>query len=330
MMQREGIEVFWGEPLRGRFGAWFARHGKDFDYVLLSRPLVARDVLADVRRHSRAKVLYYGHDLHHARLAREYALTGFAPLRWESAIIRRIEERLWRTADVVYYPSSEETELVRRTVPGVQAWTLPLYYYDDAPVASSGPAQREGIVFVAGFGHGPNTDAATWLVEEIMPRVWDSVPSAHLSLVGSNPTAQVRALAGPRVTVTGYVSDEELLRFYRNARVAVVPLRVGAGMKGKIVEALHHGVPLVTTPVGAQGLEGLSPLVPVSDEPDALAAAIVALLKDDAKWDEVARVERDYAREHFSREAMVEALARGLTRTGDARLPTSADETRMR
>jgi glycosyltransferase involved in cell wall biosynthesis len=126
------------------------------------------------------------------------------------------------------------------------------------------------------------------------------------------------------------VSDEELLRFYRNARVAVVPLRVGAGMKGKIVEALHHGVPLVTTPVGAQGLEGLSPLVPVSDEPAALAAAIVALLKDDAKWDEVARVERDYAREHFSREAMVEALARGLTRTGDARLPTSADETRMR
>jgi glycosyltransferase involved in cell wall biosynthesis len=309
MLQAEGIEVIWGEPVRDRFGKWFARHGAAFDYVMLSRPLVARDCIAHVRKHSRAKVLFYGHDLHHARLAREAVLTGFAPLRWESNIMKRIEHAMWRAADVVYYPSSEETEVVRNTVPGVRAHTLPLYFFDDEPPQEEGPGTREGIVFVAGFGHGPNVDAAKWLVREIMPIVWERFPDVHLSLVGSNPSNEVRALAGDKVTVTGYVSDEELLRIYRKARVAVVPLRVGAGMKGKVVEALHHGVPLVTTTVGAQGLQGLSGIAPVSDDTPELATRVISLLEDDAYWRRVSESERAFMGQRFSRQAMCDLLA---------------------
>jgi O-antigen biosynthesis protein len=313
MLQAEGIDVMWGDLPRDRFGAWFARHGKSFDYVLLSRPLVARDCIAHVRKHSRAKVLFYGQDLHHARLAREAALTGLAPLRWESKIMQRIEHAMWRAADVVYYPSSEETEIVRNTVPGVHAHTLPLYFFDDEPPADDGPGAREGIVFVAGFAHGPNVDAAKWLAREIMPVVWERFPDAHLWLVGSNPSRDVQALAGAKVTVTGYVSDDELLRFYRTARVAVVPLRVGAGMKGKVLEALHHGVPLVTTTVGAQGLAGLDRIAPVSDSAQELATRVIELLEDDACWRRVGESERAFTGQRFSRQAMCDVLAQDIS-----------------
>lgn len=312
-MQAEGVTVLWGESVRGPVDAWFARHGDKFEHVVLNRPLIAREFIPAVRRHSRANVVFSGVDLHHARFAREYALTGFWPLRWESAIMKRIEHAVWRAADVVYYPSSEETQAVRDAVPGVRAWTLPLYFFDDAPAASEGvPGSRKGVVFVAGFAHGPNADAAKWLVAQIMPLVWRTMPEAHLWLVGSRPTDEVRALAGPQVTVTGYVPDDELLRFYRTTRVAAVPLRVGAGMKGKVVEALYHGVPLVTTTVGAQGLDGLPAAVAVSDDAEVIAAHIVSLLRDDARWIEASRVQREYAHARFSREAMADVLCLGF------------------
>jgi glycosyltransferase involved in cell wall biosynthesis len=122
----------------------------------------------------------------------------------------------------------------------------------------------------------------------------------------------VQALAGPHVTVTGYVTDEELLRAYATKRVAAVPLRVGAGMKGKVLEALYHGVPLVTTPVGAQGLEGLPEGVAVSSDPAAFAQALVDLLRDDALWTRVSEAQRAYAHERYSLDAMKEALRQGM------------------
>ena len=109
-----------------------------------------------------------------------------------------------------------------------------------------------------------------------------------------------------------------MLRFYRTVRVAAVPLRVGAGMKGKVVEALYHGVPLVTTSVGAQGLDGLPSLVAVSDDASVFAASIVKLLQDDAQWDAASRAETGYARARYSLEAMIEVLRAGLGEPRDA------------
>jgi len=312
-LEREGIEVLHAGVLQGSVSAWLARHGDAIDYVFLSRPLVAREFLPLLRRHTRARLLFYGHDLHHARLLREDALRPSALLRWEAALVKRIEHAVWRAVDVVYYPSAEETAVVRRVVPAVRAHTLPLYFFDEEPGATGSIEGRTGLLFVAGFGHAPNVEAAQWLVREILPRVRESVPDVHLWLVGSSPTAQVRALAGPQVTVTGYVSDEKLRDFYRSARVAVVPLRVGAGMKGKVLEALHFGVPLVTTPVGAQGLEGVEAVIPVSADARELATAAAALLRDDARWLAVSQAEREFMGSRYSLAAMVEVLAREIS-----------------
>ncbi|WP_186230946.1 glycosyltransferase family 4 protein, partial [Burkholderia gladioli] len=141
--------------------------------------------------------------------------------------------------------------------------TVPPYFFDTeaTPVAALDARDSELIIFVAGFGHPPNIDAAIWFVGEILPRIVREVPGARLMLIGSNPTDAVRALAGDTVTVTGYVSDARLAELYGSARVAVVPLRFGAGVKNKVVEALNFGAPLVTTPVGLQGLPELDRIV---------------------------------------------------------------------
>lgn len=307
-LQQAGIEVLVGEGLQGRFEDWLRANRGNLDWVLLSRPAVAADLLPQVRRGSRARVLYYGHDLHHERLMQEHGLTGSLTARREAQEVREVERALWRDADVVYYPSSLETEAVRAEVPGVRAHTIPLYFFDGLP-ETPGPREREGVLFVAGFDRAPNVDAARWLVRSILPQVG---AEAHLKLVGSNPAEDVRKLAGRQVEVTGYVSDEQLLAAYARARVAVVPLRMGAGMKGKVIEALHHGLPLVTTPVGAQGLEGLDAVATVSDDEAVLARAIRTLLEDDDAWSRASLAQRRYMEGRFSLEAMKKALRQGL------------------
>jgi O-antigen biosynthesis protein len=315
-LQQAGIEVLVGDELRDNFADWLAANRDRLDYVLLSRPTVAPEFLPELRRSSRARILYYGHDLHHARLMNEHALTGSATALHEAANMKKVEQSLWRGTDVVYYPSSLETAVVRAEMPGVKAYTIPLYFFEDL-VAVPGPEHRKDIVFVAGFAHPPNVDAAKWLVHHIMPRVRAKEPGlSHLWLVGSHPADEIMQLAGDDVSVTGYVTDERLLEFYRSARVAVVPLRIGAGMKGKVIEALHHGIPLVTTPVGAQGLEGLESVVPVSLDADTLADEIVALLRDDQHWKQVSHRQQEYMEGRFSVQAMAQVLRLGMAGEG--------------
>lgn len=172
------------------------------------------------------------------------------------------------------------------------------------------------IVFVGGFGHPPNADAAIWFVQNVLPAILARVPTARLAIVGSNPPACVAQLRGPRVSLFANVTDAELRAWYGRAKVAVVPLLAGAGVKLKTVEALWHGVPVVLTPVGAQGLPGVDRVVAVESEPAAFAAAVCDLLTDAALWRRRGAAEIAYARERFSEVAQTRSLLRALELIG--------------
>lgn len=303
-LQQRGIEVYYGNEYAGGFAQWTKEHASQLDYVMLSRPHVAQQHLATIRAHTKAKILFYGHDLHYARLLGEYERTRDAKLMKEAQDMRVVEERVWEQVDAIYYPSDTETDEVKRRLPGAVARTIVPYFFTARDDAVPRLREKAHLLFVAGFGHPPNVDAAKWLVNEIFPLVRERVPGASLSLVGSNPTAEVKALAAPDVRVTGYVSDAELADFYRRAAVAVVPLRFGAGVKGKVVEALHHGLPIVTTSVGAQGLAGLPEVALVRDEALSCADAIVHLMSDQAAWNDAAAKGAAYVAANFSPEAM--------------------------
>jgi glycosyltransferase involved in cell wall biosynthesis len=305
LLQQEGIEVYYGNEYVDGFEDWVKAHAAHIDYVLLSRPHVAEEHLDAVRAHTKAKVLFYGHDLHYARLLGEYEKTGDARLLKQSQESRRLEESIWRKVDVIYYPSASETAAVRKLLPDAKARTVPLFFFDAKEIEITSEGRRRGdLLFVAGFGHPPNVDAAKWLVSEIFPKLQQRVPETRLILVGSNPTAEVKALANDAITVTGYVTDAQLADFYRRSGASVVPLRFGAGVKGKVLEALHHALPIVTTSVGAQGLDGLEDAVPVLDDADAIAQALADIMTDPSQWMRTVEAGSAFVHARFSQEAV--------------------------
>jgi glycosyltransferase involved in cell wall biosynthesis len=252
-------------------------------------------------------VAYYGHDLHFRRLRLQGEMLGDERLLRTADRMEEREAAIWRSVDAVLYPSEEEAAAVRNMRPGVFAHAVSPWCFDSFGCARAAPPGQD-ILFVGGFGHPPNEDAACWFVEAVLPLILQRVPDARLAVVGSNPTTRVRELAGDTVCLFADVSEAELAAWYRRARVAVVPLRCGAGVKLKTVEALREGVPLVVSPVGAQGLPGLELIAPMESEPLAFAAAVCDLLREDGLWERRSADQIDYARMWFTRAAMHESL----------------------
>jgi glycosyltransferase involved in cell wall biosynthesis len=192
---------------------------------------------------------------------------------------------------------------------------LVLPTYTHVISAPPGFDERDGAVFFGGFlagSGGPNEDAAVCLVGELMPSLWETLPTLELEIIGANPTAAVRELQGPRVDVVGFVPDpaEHLSR----ARVHVHPLRLGAGIKLKLIDSMAAGLPFVTTPVGAEGL-GLGDLEDalVADDVQDLTRLALDLYRDPDLWTRVqtellALVKERFGRDRF-RSTLVEAFA---------------------
>lgn len=303
-LRQRGVEVLAGRHVPD-FERWIAGLGRRIDAAFVHRPEPSVRFVAGLRRHQpKARIIYYGHDLHYRRLAAQASLEGSARLEAAADASYLIESDLWQQVDTSVYFAREEVDEVQARHPDHDVRLVQPYCFE--PAAGNRPVvDAPSLIFVAGFGHPPNVDAARWLVDEVMPRVWGACPGASLSLVGSKPTDEVRALAGARVTVTGWVSDERLAELYRLHRVAVVPLRFGAGVKHKVVEALSAGLALVTTPIGAQGLDGLASASRVCDSAEDMAAQILHLLQDERLCAQLGAAGQHYVQERFSFEALV-------------------------
>ena len=324
-LEARGIEVIY-RPWYESAEAWLRQYGAEVDEILLSRPSVANELLAPLRRHCRAPIVFYGHDLHFARMASEPEAQQNPSKNAAIAKMKALERRIWQMADIVLYPSEEEAEIVRQLAPGVRAWSVPPYVLPPTPPTPKALPEAPRLLFVAGFRHPPNVEAAVWLVREIMPLIWRDHPGARLAIVGSNPSRDVLALAQPRVEVRGNVTDSELAAAYREARVALCPLRSGAGVKLKVVEAMHNAVPVVTTPVGVQGMPGIESIIDIGEDATALAAAACRLLADDTLWQQRADAQRGYVSARFSAEAMRAALVEAFAAVQSARDTRRTDE----
>ena len=310
VLQQDGIEVLHAPET---LAAWLRRNGRQVALVWTARPDVTAPLLDLLRAETRAPILYYTHDLHHLRERRRFELDGDPQALAASKRYKRIEDRIFAAVDHVMTPSGDEAAVIRADVPEADVHVIPPYLVPAVPMGHPGPAfaDRDALIFVGGYNHLPNVDAAVWLVEAVMPLVWASLPGVPLLLVGNAPPPEVLRLAGPRVTVTGFVPDVAPL--YARSRLSVSPLRYGAGVKGKIVAALQEGVPVVTTTVGNEGL-GLRHGIEawIADDPAALAEGIVALFGDPARCAAMAEAGAEVLRRDFSEDAARGALMRVL------------------
>ena len=155
------------------------------------------------------------------------------------------------------------------------------------------------LIYIGSMDWYPNEDAVSFFADEVLPRIQERVPDVRFSIVGGNPSARVQKLAEREgVVVTGRVP--EIKPYFAEATVFVVPLRIGSGTRLKILEALAMGKAIVSTSVGAEGLDLKNgEEIFIADEPEAFADAVTRLLTDTLLRRRIgengrARVERDY------------------------------------
>ncbi|GLQ48025.1 hypothetical protein GCM10007862_30760 [Dyella lipolytica] len=317
-LQQLGVEVMYGEEFYTGFENWIRDNAAYIGCVLLSRPHISIDFISAVRKYVSAPLLYYGHDIHYLRLDDQLGVQYTEETKLERDRFEAMEHEIWSRVDAVYYPSETETAHVKdwlsRHGSPARCYTVAPYSYDSLPEAPwSNLDMRSGLIFVAGFVHGPNVDAAIWFTREVLPLVRAVRPEIKLSLVGSNPTDTVLALASDHVEVTGFVSDEELTERYMSARVVVAPLRYGGGVKGKVIEAMRFGVPCVTSPAGAQGLSSAVNALSVAESPEQFAQKVLELLADDSLWQAKSREGQAYVSQNFTTDAQWRVFSQELS-----------------
>jgi GT2 family glycosyltransferase len=323
MMHRNGFEVLRGPEFKPEsFGGWLNANASHFDAFMISRPMVGIDYIDQIRRVSDAPLLYYGHDIHHIRWRRTASHQPPAQAAVSEAIASRnqaVEHYLWEQAETIYYPSDEEVNIVNkyRSVRGLDAsaHVIPLNAFD-APEELDGSDyhNRDSLVFVGGFRHPPNEDAVLWFIEQVWPNIRRALPSCRLCIVGSHPTDRILSLKSAEISVLSNISDEDLAAIYRRSLVALAPLRSGGGLKGKITEAMRYGVPVVTTPTGAEGFRSAKDYLHISSDPLEMSRLIINLATDSNEWLRTSHAGAKYIRENFSLEAMWQALRHGLIR----------------
>lgn len=301
-LQQMGVEVLYGSWYAAHWKEWVAENGSYIDYAFLNRPHIAPNYIDVLRSKTKAKIIYYGHDLHFLRMRREFELTHEEQLINDSNVWRERELTLMRKADMSYYPSEVEVKEIHKIDNSIRVKAIPAYLFESVSSVDYRIEERKDLFFIGGFNHGPNVDAVKWLANDILPLLLRKLPEIVVHIAGSNMPEEFERLANDHLIMEGRISDEELETFYRKIRICIVPLRYGAGIKGKVVESMAQGLPVVTTSCGAEGILNAEEILTCADTPQEIVACIAELYDDEAKLQSISNKGLDYVRKHFSEE----------------------------
>ena len=311
MLSALGVSYFYGFEQAAEL---LKREGESFDLVVLSYPDIMYKYAALVRAFAPlAHLVYDTVDLHGLRFSREAAIRKKeSELRMKAEYYDRIERVGFQVADTVIAISPKEAEhIVLRSANVRDLMIIPNLHCLGTETAGS--EKRAGLLFIGHYLHTPNEDAVCHFVRDVYPLIERHIPGIEFTMLGSSITDKVRALRTKTIHAVGYVTDPE--PYFAKARVFVAPLRYGAGMKGKIGQALSFGLPIVTTSIGAEGMDLVNERhVLVADDPEAFAAAVVRLYTDNVLWERISAAGRDHVLNNFSELAAKSAIASLLKR----------------
>lgn len=246
----------------------------------------------------------------------------YSLVQWQK--LATYERRLLQAYDHVLAVSCEDRQALHHLEHSASISIIPNgvdTHYFDRRTLTVPPMPH--LVFTGTMDFRPNIDAVTWFVQQVLPLVRTRRPEVRLVVVGRNPTPAIRALHdGMAVEVTGAVAD--VRPFIAQAAVYVVPMRIGGGIRLKLLEALAMQTPVVSTTMGAEGLVGARPLL-LADTPADFAAAILRLLDDPALRQQLGTDGRRFVQQYYDWEVIVPrleatyaALERNVARHADA------------
>ncbi len=307
-LQQMGIEVLYGPWYRDNWRQWFLDNKEQFDYIYLNRPHISIQFIDFFKTNSRARILYYGHDLHFLREQKRFEVEKDKSILSSIEKWKEIELNLFEKSDVILTPSVEEMKIIAALSSSYNVRVIRPYIYKSTGQALTEFSERKDILFVGGFNHSPNVDAVLWFIKEVWPPIIKSNSQIRFIVAGSNPPDIIREQSNSRVIVKGYITDHELERLYDTVKLVVVPLRYGAGVKGKTVEAMKHGLPMVTTEVGIEGLPGDYSFLEPTDDAISFADQVLALYNDEKALVMMSDKSVKYIQENFSESAAMNIL----------------------
>jgi len=226
----------------------------------------------------------------------------------EYRTLRRFEERIAHESLTNVFCTPLEERIFNDAIPGAPSLVVrngvDLVYYTPRPQH----AEPLHIAFTGVMDYYPNVDGCVWFVREVLPLVRRRLPDARFTIIGSRPTAEVRALSEvPGVTVTGFVDD--VRDWLAKASVSVAPLRIARGIQNKVLEALAMGLPTVGTTPATQGVEGAAGRdFLVADDAAPFADAVIGLLTDPEQARALGRRGREFVERTYDWERCLAPL----------------------
>ncbi len=225
--------------------------------------------------------------------------------RLKASLTKRRELKVYGQADLILTATEDDRTEILRALPDARVVVIPTIHEVRDAVPAFEERRHSSVLFVGGFRHPPNVDAVLSFCREILPSIRRALPEVEVTIVGEQPPKEILDLRENGIVVTGWVPD--VVPYLDSHCVGIAPLRFGAGMKGKVGEALSAGLPMVTTSVGAEGmdLEDEKTAI-ITDSPEKFADAVVRLCTDPTLHRRLSEEGRAHARQRWGL-ALIEA-----------------------
>ena len=224
-------------------------------------------------------------DLHCLREARRMTVLKNKPFDLNNDLAKREIASMYR-CDVTLMVSEFEMELLQShfKVPSFLLFYLPIWVENETFNLPSFE-ERNDFIFIGNFLHAPNHDAVVYLKEAIWPLLFEKFPKAKMSIFGAYPTQKINSLHQPKMNFFVHGRAESSFEVISKARVLLAPIRFGAGIKGKLLEAMQFGTPSVTTEIGAEAMNGDFLWNGfVADSPEDFANKAIELYQNKTTW----------------------------------------------
>lgn len=307
VLQRKGVEVLHGDPFLSWHEPWkkyFKQNMDFFDAILFSRSSVCIPLMIYFKNNNfKGKTMYYGHDLGYLRLEQEILLNRDISLDLKSKILKAEEDFMYENADHSLVCGYEELTFLKRYISQPIHYVAPYFFEvekDTAPFE-----ERDGIMFIGGFAHTPNQDAIIWFLNEIYPRIHEK--GIKMTIAGSNIPSFIFEYKQQfkLLNIVSNISVDNLNKLYSKSKISVIPLRLGAGVKGKTIEAMSKGIPIAGTFLAFEG-------IPKDDDfpykgfnkAEEIAENILHLYSNKQCWEKLSQYGKDYVAANFNKDNM--------------------------
>lgn len=324
-LEEMGVETYATDP--ERLIAWnyktkaqpipFAELFKKNQYILgmLCRFEIANQYMSVLRSYAPdLPIAVDTVDVHFSREEKKSVLYSRDPS--DAKHLKEEELSVYGKADFLITVSKTDADILKQHFPAKKIAVIPLIYTPELPQYSF--SDRTDLLFVGNFVHPPNSDALIQYCSQILPLLRKKLPNVKTYVVGANSLPLLDDFANDDLIITGFIPD--IKHFLDRCRVNVAPLRYGAGTNGKILESLAAGLPVVSTPVGVEGIADERGMI-VAANPDEFVNGIVRIYNDETLWNSLSNGGRTLIKERFAPEVVKDSILEFLSIGGRTSVP---------